>query len=162
MKLQNFFKETIDGELHTLQAPPVNFITEDGRTIINFNLSPNDMIAHGWREWTNEELEAWHAQYDPVPPITVKDYDDAMEAHLKAEREARGYTTREPDYYLTSTVPRWAQDARDWVAHRDEVMLYALDIENKYEAGEPVPTLDEFRAALPVIRWTVELSDAEA
>ena len=108
-------------------------------------------------------IEAGYTWEDPVPPpVTIKDYDDAMEAHLRAEREARGYTTREPDYYLTSSVPRWAQDARDWVAHRDEVMLYALNIENKYEAGEPVPTLDEFRAALPVITWTLELSDAEA
>ena len=107
--------------------------------------------------------EAGYEWEDPVPPtVTIKDYDDAMEAHLRAEREARGYTTREPDYYLTSSVPRWAQDARDWVAHRDEVMLYALNIENKYESGEPVPTLDEFRTALPVITWTLELSDAEA
>ena len=51
------------------------------------------------------------------PPPTVADYDKAMEDHLLAERSARGYTTREPSDYKDSTVPRWAQDASDWIAN---------------------------------------------
>ena len=92
--------------------------------------------------------------YD-APPPTVADFDAAMEEHLRTEREDRGYTTREPDAYLNSQVPRWASDARDWVAHRDAVMLYALEIMNAVEAGtrEP-PTLEEFKAGLPVIEWS--------
>ena len=89
------------------------------------------------------------------PPPTLADYDAAMEAHLREEREARGYTTREPDCYLTSQVPRWAQDARDWVAHRDAVMGYALNLINAVEAGTRTPpTMAEFTAGLPRIEWT--------
>jgi hypothetical protein len=78
-----------------------------------------------------------------------------MEAHLYAERAARGYTTREPDAYINSSVPRWAQDARDWVAHRDAVMGYALTLMNQVEDGErDAPTMAEFRAGLPTISWT--------
>lgn len=93
------------------------------------------------------------AEEDPKP--TLEDYDTAMEEHLVSERSERGYTTREPDVYLNSQVPRWASDARDWVAHRDAVMLYALEIMNAVEAGtrEP-PTLDEFVAGLPNIVWS--------
>lgn len=87
--------------------------------------------------------------------LSMADYDAAMEDHLRGEREGRGYTTREPDAYLTSQVPRWASDARDWVAHRDAVMGYALGLINAVRAGqrEP-PTVDEFVAGLPRITWT--------
>lgn len=92
------------------------------------------------------------AEEDPKP--TVADYDAAMEAHLVAERCARGYTTREPDMYTDSEVPRWNADARDWKKHRDAVMLYALDIMNRVSAGEPPPTLEEFTSGLPNIVWS--------
>lgn len=93
-------------------------------------------------------------------PLSVEEltalYDSAMEEHLDAEKAARGYTKREPSDYANSTVPRYKQDADDWTKHRDAVMLYGLDILNKAARGEPVPTLAEFKAALPVIHWTEE------
>lgn len=93
-------------------------------------------------------------------PLTVDEltalYDSAMEEHLDAEKAERGYTKREPSDYANSTVPRYKQDAADWTAHRDAVMLYGLDILNKAARGEPVPTLAEFMAGLPVIHWTEE------
>ena len=92
------------------------------------------------------------AEQNPKP--TVADYDAAMEKHLVAERCARGYTTREPDMYTDSEVPRWNADARDWKKHRDAVMLYALDVMNRVSAGEPPPMLAEFTAGLPNIVWS--------
>lgn len=113
----------------------------------------------GWEETADGCLRrTWTLSPVPLPPLA--EYDAAMEAHLRAEREARGYTTREPDAYLESAVPRWKQDAEDWVAHRDAVMTYALAIMNEVEAGtrEP-PTVEEFSAGLPRIVWTY--ADAE-
>lgn len=83
-------------------------------------------------------------------------YDAAMEEHLDAEKSARGYTKREPSDYANSTVERYRQDAADWTAHRDTVMLYGLEIQNKAARGETVPTLDEFKAGLPKIVWTIQ------
>lgn len=96
-------------------------------------------------------------QYSDPPKPVLSDYDSAMESHLHQERIERGYTTREPDSYLTSSVPRWAQDAKDWVSHRDEVMEYALDLINAVEQGlkEP-PTLEEFKEGLPCITWSYQ------
>ena len=95
--------------------------------------------------------------YEPlsVEELTVI-YDFAMEEHLDAEKAERGYTKREPSDYANSTVPRYKQDADDWTKHRDAVMLYGLDILNKAARGEPVPTLTEFKAGLPVIHWKEE------
>jgi hypothetical protein len=110
-------------------------------------------VATGW----TRDGETWRRVYEvrENPPPTLADFDAAMEAHLYEERAARGYTTREPDAYLNSSVPRWAQDARDWVAHRDAVMGYALALMNQVEDGErDAPTMAEFRAGLPAIQWT--------
>lgn len=96
---------------------------------------------------------------DVPPPLTEADYDRAMEEHLQAERSARGYTTREPSEYVGSSVARWAQDAADWIAHRDAVMLYAIDVMNHYRETGEAPTLEEFRAALPRIQWTINTNE---
>ena len=100
-------------------------------------------------KWTTK----WVYEQLSVEELTTL-YDDAMEAHLDAEKAERGYTKREPSDYANSTVPRYKQDAVDWTAHRDAVMLYGLDVLNKAARGEPVPTLAEFKAGLPVITWT--------
>lgn len=61
---------------------------------------------------------------------SLDSYDNAMEQYLKDVRFARGYTSREPDSYLTSEEPRWRQDAIDWVKFRDDVMRYGLSTLN--------------------------------
>ena len=94
-----------------------------------------------------------------VEPPTVKTYDNIMEQHLYDERVARGYTTREPSEYAGSTVERWAQDAQDWIRHRDEVMLYGLEVENHYKETGEAPTPEEFKANLPIIHWTYDLAE---
>lgn len=113
--------------------------------------------VEGYEVWTREFAEV----ADPMPTLT--DYDTAMEEHLKQERSERGYTTREPDAYLTSEVPRWSQDAHDWVAHRDAVMEYALALINAVESGErQPPTMAEFKAGLPVINWTYQEDESSS
>lgn len=106
--------------------------------------------------WTRDG-ETWRRVYEvrAYPPPALADFDAAMETHLYDERAARGYTTREPDAYINSSVPRWAQDARDWVAHRDAVMGYALTLMNQVDDGErDAPTMAEFKSELPTIEWT--------
>jgi hypothetical protein len=93
-----------------------------------------------------------------IEPIvyTVEDYDAAMEDYLREVRSERGYTTREPDDYFGSSVPRWAADAKDWVAFRDAVMTYALGVINEYTATGNAPTLAEFKANSPKMVWTYQ------
>lgn len=115
------------------------------------------VVPDGYEAIDTAEGKAWARKYrfNDLPAPTIADFDAAMEEHLREEREARGYTTREPDAYLESSNPRWAADAHDWVAHRDAVMTYALDLMNAVERGErEPPTLADFRASLPSITWT--------
>ena len=91
--------------------------------------------------------------YDNMTPY---DYDTVMEDYIREVRVARGYTLREPDDYFGSSNPRWVQDAKDWVAFRDEVMTYALGVINDYTATGNAPTLAEFIAGFPKIVWTYQ------
>ena len=104
-----------------------------------------DRITVGWR-WVEDE---------PVTP-TVEDYDRAMEAHIKAERVARGYTTREPSAYINSPNARFAQDAADWGVFLAKTMQYGLGVLNAYAEGLSVPSLDEFKTLLPKCEWTFD------
>ena len=121
----------------------VNFAKRLGLT-----LETDREIVYGWNG------KRYFKGDEPPRPVTFEDYDRAMEAHLDKEKADRGYTKREPSDYRGSSNPRWAQDAEDWIAHRDAVMEYGLEVENKAKRGEPVPTLDEFKTNLPKIVWT--------
>lgn len=88
--------------------------------------------------------------------VSVDDYNAALEAYLKETRSARGYTDRDPSEYYNSGIPRWAQDARDWVAFRDRAMVYGLQVLTDYQqTGEAPCTLAEFDAHLRqiTIEW---------
>lgn len=149
--------EKIDGKW--VANPTDAQLRADGFKLYVDNM-PTEPAAKGY-SWkltgyddSGEDLVCIYEQVkDPSP--TLADYDSAMERRLRSERAARGYTTREPDAYLTSSNPRWSQDARDWVAHRDAVMEYALNLINAVQSGErEPPTMEEFTAGLPGIVWT--------
>ena len=152
-------RATINGREVTGELP-ADYLATLGYLPFDETPVPSVEPAQG-KHWESRYAEAegrvaqsWTQVDDPAP--TLADFDAAMEDHLRTEREARGYTTREPSDYLASANPRWAQDARDWVAHRDAVMEYAQEIMNEVKAGtrEP-PTLEDFKAGLPQIVWSV-------
>lgn len=99
---------------------------------------------------------ATEADVAAIVAAVVKKYDDAIEEHLLAERSARGYTVREPSLYLNSSNERWASDARDWVAHVDAVMTYGLEVQNQFAETGEAPDLEEFRAGIPKIEWSIK------
>ena len=87
--------------------------------------------------------------------VTADDYDRAVEAHLLATRTARGYTLREPSpTYDNSPNARWASDAADWKAFFTAVLEYGLAIQNEYAATGKAPSLEEFKAGLPVAAYS--------
>ena len=55
-------------EGNRLIPPPVNYRTAD-KWIMNFYKNPDAMTAHGWREYTREEFDAWYREHhEPAPP----------------------------------------------------------------------------------------------
>lgn len=87
---------------------------------------------------------------------TARDYDRAMEQHIKDACVARGYTTREPDCYINSSNARWKQDAEDFIAFRDACMEYGLMVQNEFVKTGKAPSLEVFKAGLPKIKWSAE------
>ena len=144
-------------ENNKLTEPPT-FDKETG--ISNCHVNTEWLISHGYMQWTDEQVEEFYenqvnsSQQDKE--ITQEDYDKAMEEHLLNERIARGYTLREPSDYKDDPYERFAQDAKDWIAHRSMVMVYGLQVQNDYEEGKEIPTLEEFKANLPKIVWTIK------
>lgn len=123
-----------------------------------------ELVVRGQESGVSEELtpnpsvltpKVWVRKWKVEPIVyTEADYDNAMEDYLRSVRSERGYTTREPDDYFGSSNPRWAQDAKDWVAFRDEVMTYALNVINTYAKTGNAPTLAEFKANFPKMVWS--------
>lgn len=152
------FFQNADGS--TTFAPDEGTYNANGYYRIVHNPQPthgeDEIVVGGHYVYADEDGKHviktdWHIV---AKPVDRADYDAAMEAHLRAERDARGYTDREPTDYALSSVPRFAQDARDWAAHRDAVMLYGLDIINRFIETGTAPTLSEFKDGLPKITWT--------
>ena len=108
-------------------------------------------VPDGYDSSTGKWVRKWR-----IEPIvyTVDDYDAAMEDYLREVRTERGYTTREPDTYLHSSDARWSQDAKDWIAFKDDVMHYALTIINEYQSTGNAPTLAEFKSGFPKMVWS--------
>lgn len=52
----NYYK-IVDGKLI---KPPKNYRRDDGSVIINYNLNINKLIEDGYRNFTNEELQAYY------------------------------------------------------------------------------------------------------
>ena len=89
--------------------------------------------------------------------VTADDYDRAVEQHLLDTRCARGYTLREPSpTYDNSPNTRWASDAADWKQFFTRVMEYGLAVQNEYAATGKAPSLEEFKAGLPKMKWSIE------
>jgi hypothetical protein len=110
-------------------------------------------VLNGYELADGKWVKLW--RIEPIT-YTVDDYDQAMEDYLREVRVARGYTTREPDDYFGSSNPRWSQDAKDWVAFRDAVMTYALDVINTYTKTGKAPSLAEFKAGFPKMVWSYQ------
>ena len=109
-------------------------------------------VANGWVDDEDAIKRVW--KLEPTP-VSVEDYDAAMEAHITQERVARGYTTREPSAYVNSPNPRFAQDAADWAQFLADVMDYGLAVLNEYQRTGVAPmSFAEFKAGLPRIKWT--------
>jgi hypothetical protein len=113
-------------------------------------------VADGYELVDNKWVRKW--RIEPIVHM-VEDYERAMEDYIRSVRIERGYTTREPSDYINSAVPRWRQDAEDYIAFRDAVMVYALTIINEYTATGNAPSLEEFKAGFPKIEWSYDIGD---
>lgn len=104
---------------------------------------------------------SWYlAGYSPAPPAptqeeVLREYEDAVQAHLDATAQSRDYdNTYTCLSYLSSTDDIWRRESHAFNTWRDQVWRKCHEILNAFMAGEIVqPTIDELIAQLPVIDW---------
>lgn len=91
----------------------------------------------------------------PTPEEIVKGYEDAIQAHLDATAQSRGYdNTYTCLSYLSSTDEKWNREAHAFNEWRDAVWTQAHEILNAFIAGTiEQPTIEEVIAQLPAIDW---------
>lgn len=115
-------------------------------------------VGIGWNEDENAKTVTHVLEEHKIEP-SLEEYDHVMEEHITQTRNERGYTTREPSAYANSSVPRFAQDAKDWQRFLDETMLYGMKVRDEYASTGIAPTLEEFKENLPKVIWTYDEGD---
>lgn len=93
--------------------------------------------------------------YDPPPPPTIADYENAIQEVVDGsarERNFRDGVTLAS--YIGSTIPRWAAEAATFVAWRDAVWQYTYQQLEQFQLGtREQPSVADFLTELPVIDW---------
>ena len=73
---------------------------------------------------------------EPLPP-TGDDYADAVQAHIDATANSRGYRDGVALVgYVNSTVPQWAAEAQAFIVWRDAVWAYTYQEFAKVQNGQ--------------------------
>ncbi len=115
-----------------------------------------DIINGAFTDITDTpEYIAKHTPPEPTPEEIIRGYEDAVQAHLDATAQSRGYdNTYTCLSYLSSTDDIWYRESRAFNAWRDQVWRRCHEILNAVMAGEYAPpSIEELLAMLPVIDW---------
>jgi hypothetical protein len=106
-----------------------------------------------------QDALAWIAAGNaPTPYVaqpTQQDYGDAIESHLDAVAQSRGYSNADRlTSYVASANPAWSAEAAAFAAWRDAVWLYSYQQLALVQGGQrAAPTVTSFVAELPAISW---------
>jgi hypothetical protein len=74
--------------------------------------------------------------------------------YMTSVAQQRGYSTTESCVsYINSTVLQWKNEATVYSEWRDACWLIIMPIIDGLQPSDPVPTIDEIVAQLPVIVW---------
>ncbi len=103
-------------------------------------------------DMTDEEIDAITFAR---PKPTLADYEAAIQGiidNTARERQFRDGVTLAS--YIGSTMPRWAAEAKAFIAWRDNVWFYAYGELAKVQAGHrQQPTVEQFLAEIAPIAW---------
>lgn len=91
----------------------------------------------------------------PVLPLTIEDYQRAVQGTLDAKAQERNYDgILSLCTYATSGNPVFSAEAQSGLSWRDGAWAACYDLLTQWQAGTiPAPTIAEVLAALPVMDW---------
>lgn len=160
---EEMIEETTNENVAEPQEPPAPLVFEIGMKF-------NGIYPPEAAEWCNannafmyettkegDTERTFEIGLPPQPSMEVikKMYEDAVQAHLDATAQSRGYDdTYTCLSYLSSTDEVWRTEANIFNAWRDAVWRRCHEILNAFMAGEiPQPTIEDVIAMLPAIEW---------
>jgi hypothetical protein len=96
-----------------------------------------------------------------APPVPVPTQEEILASYQTAIQAALDSKAREKMYndsisiatYINSTNASWKAEATAFLAWRDAVYVYAVNILTQVQNGGAQPALSDFIAALPVMTW---------
>lgn len=115
----------------------------------------NNNNAHIEKNGSIYIIVANPAPPEPTPEEILKGYEDAVQAHLDATAQSRGYdNTYTCLSYLSSTDEIWHREANAFNSWRDSVWRKCHEVLNAFMSGAiEQPTVEELIAQLPIIDW---------
>lgn len=128
---------------------------------ITFHQREFDIVIYSWNvegvpRPTEAELLAqadeYQSAYDLI--IFMQVGEELVQQTIDTTAQSRQY--KNGVYcasYAQSTNPIWAAEAEAFIAWRDSMYAYALQVFSDVQGGEPVPTQDEFVAGFPEMVW---------
>jgi hypothetical protein len=124
---------------------------------IPFTADPNDVEPLGAEVFAAAQGQA--APYVPVPPSPadlIDTYRRAVQAHVDATAQARGYDSGvSAASYAGDPNPAWAAEAAAFIAWRSAVWVVVFDMLADVQAGQMAPpsSPDALIATLPAMVW---------
>jgi len=112
-----------------------------------------DWLDHpGARRWDGDAIVPYAP---PTPPLNEGDYTRAIQAHLDAQAQTRGYDSIQSAVtYMDDPNPTYAAEAAALRGWRSAVWTYALAELARVQAGErEQPGIEDLLAELPPPVW---------
>jgi hypothetical protein len=92
----------------------------------------------------------------PIPTMeeVLKEYTDALQVYTDNKAREKSYdNTLSIATYVNSTNATWQAEAQAFVAWRDEVYVYGLQVLAASQESGSRPSIEEFLAGLPILIW---------
>ena len=133
-----------------LEAGNITFrLLDSGLVIATWNVS-------GIPQPLESDLLAQSAQYEPIYNLFVfteqgkQLIQNTIDSTAQSQQYANGLSCAS---YAESTNPTWAAQAKSFIAWRDSIYVYALQVQSNIQQGQLAPTKEEFIAGFPVMVW---------
>ena len=147
--------------LNVAQICQAKYPGEVEKLNITFQQTPFEILIDSWNvngipRPTEEELLAESDQYESIYNLIIFQQLGRVLMQDAIDNMAQSRHYKDGIYcasYVQSTNPIWAQEAQAFIAWRDSMYAYGIQIFSDIQNGQPAPTQEEFIAGFPEIVW---------
>ena len=148
-------------KLNVVQVCQAKYPGEVEKLHITFRQTDFDILIASWNvegvpRPTEAELLAQADQYAEAYHLMIFMQTGQILVQSSIDSTAKSRQYNDGVYcasYAQSTNPTWAAEAQAFIAWRDSMYAYALQVFSDIQSGSPAPTQEEFVAGFPKIVW---------